>query len=185
MTAQQVKRQAKVELEQQLNSFQVEVQKLLTIQLKKSIVLRPSMTDSLRLFNLRMWSLKYNVPVKYILETLIGYWLSTKNVTRKKPPRGIGVRIPTLVGPTSRKVLESAILRDFPNRENELQARAAIEERFLASEEVMGADGSFRLHDPAKFIKAYMSRIKRAKKGLAALEERMQRRQWRGNPYKA
>jgi hypothetical protein len=141
--------------------------------------------DSLRLFNLKMWCLKYNVTLLWVIQTLTHHWLHAKHVARKNPPKGIGVRIPTLVGPTSRKVIEEALLRDFPDRENEIHLRTLIEEKYLLSEDVMGSDGAFRVNNPTKMLKAYLSRIKRAQTGLEELEKSLSRRQWRGNPYKA
>lgn len=186
MTKSQVQRLAKSNLERQVLEFQVEVQKTLERIFKKPTVFRPGWIDSLRLFNLRMWCLKYNVTLLWVLQTLTHYWLHAKHVARKNPPRGIGVRIPTLVGATSRKVIEEALLRDFPDRENEIHLRTVIEEKYLLSEDVMGSgDGSFRVNNPAEMLKAYKARINRARKGLEELEESLSRRQWRGNPYKA
>lgn len=183
MTAARLQRMAKANLERQVMEFQVEVQKQLSRILKKPVVLRPGWVDSVRLFNLRMLCARYQITLAYALEVLVALWTNAKH-NKGKAPKGFGTRIANLTGPTSRKVLEESMLRDFPNRENESQQRVAIEEMFLLSEEVMGRTGDFRLRDPMRFVSAYKARITRAKKGLAALEESLRSRQWRGNPYR-
>jgi hypothetical protein len=184
MTAARLQRMAKANLERQVMEFQVDVQKQLSRILKKPVVLRPGWVDAVRLFNLRMLCARYQITLAYALEVLVAFWTHAKHNKGKEAPKGFGTRIANLIGPTSRKVLEESILRDFPNRENESQQRVSIEDAFLLSEEVMGPVGDFRLRDPFSFVKAYKSRITQAKKGLEALEESLSSRQWRGNPYR-
>jgi hypothetical protein len=183
MTTQRTVRAARVRLEILVNEFTTEVQQVASAVLSRSIIVRLSWPDQLRLFNMRMWLQVYQVSLHYVLQVLLEYWKNIRRTQQFKQSQGLGIRVATLVGKRSRSVLLAQIIKDFPTGENRLMLRSALESQVAASEEVMGTSGKFNVRDPRRFIIAYRARIKRARKGIEELHTELELRQWRGNPY--
>ena len=121
VSAGRAKRKAKVELDMAVMKFQTHVEKVATQVLDRTVTLRLSRVDQLRLLNLKFWVIEYKVSLRYILSVLLPLWENAKHIQRKKPAYGLGIRVATLIGARSRQLLEEQMQKDFPAGENEFE----------------------------------------------------------------
>ena len=80
--------------------------------------------STLRLLNLKVWSLRYCVPLEFILDTITWIFRRKRVENRKTLVLGLPANLATC--PTARIYLEEAILRAFPNGENYLAAQQPV-----------------------------------------------------------
>lgn len=185
MTQQEAEKRAKARLDVELSRFLIELQSAAQKCLRRKVFfVNLTQGDKLRLFNLRMWTQRYQVSLEYILGILFTVWLSDRFNTNKRQPIGLGVPASRLTGAKSKAILKDAIRRDFPTGENRVLKRSQLEEDTILSDEVMGVTGAFRVTDPMHFVRAYRDRVRRGKQQVAELQETLSRRAWRGNPFR-
>ena len=140
--------------------------------------------DRYRLLVLLAWSRRYQVPIEYVVETLIRFWdRKITHRSRKKVATIIGVRITTLVGAVSQSVLEERIMAEYPKLENESEWKSRARNRMLPP------DGPETETAPTieEFMDSYRSRVER-KRNLLMENKRpgssFTRRPYRNNPWR-
>lgn len=165
------------------------------------VVLRLDRNDRYRLLTLKMWSERYRVPVKYILETLMA-WTETfaRKHFRRTRTEGFGVKVSTLCGKKSEQILETQIAKDFPNGEHKLAFIQVEQTRILEWEvrrleklEQQESDGIqvnghakkslLDYEQPRVFVRHYKKRIQREGQQRAEIVKEMMKRNYRGNPF--
>lgn len=163
-----------------------EVEKWLKIDFKRSFYTQLRDIDKVRIFKLWVWAQRYKVDIRYILRVLVPYW---SNRFKRKGGQGwgLGAKIYTFVGKFSQKILEEAIERDFPNRENYDLARHNRKMELLALD----------IHTPVKsrdvldcqsieeYVRKYKKRINVVRRQLDSADGMASRRlrPYRGNPW--
>src|ERR1022692_1740781 len=96
---------------------------------ERSVRLLLSDQDMWRLMNWKSWSLRYAVPVDFILSTLLNYF---RHVRRKRPGSiSLGISVPSLTGARAQEIIEAAIAASFPNGENFDAQRSEMQDRIL------------------------------------------------------
>ena len=127
--------------------------------------------DKLRLLNLQIWSLRYKVPIEYILRVLLDK-LFVKH--RKQRGRSIGVRITSLTGQKAERFLRDKVCEDFPSGEPLMEWRAAEQQRLGGYKEIR-----MQNTDPVE----YQRQID-AWRRQQLLTASMYRKPWRDNPWR-
>lgn len=146
-------------------------------QLRSEELTKDGKDTATLLLVLRTWVLRYRVPLKWILQTLYRYYEKPISRAGRKPT--MGITIATLCGSASQTIIEEAIMRHFPNGENELDWKHR--QRLLAAPPPPPKQRSDNVR---KFIKDYVSWISSRKKTEEATNMRMKRRPYRGNPWR-
>lgn len=149
--------------------------------LNKQFFGTPSLEDQYRLLTLRMWMIKYRVTLEFILSVLVPFWAGKFQSRKRTNDKALGVRIATLSGSVSEKILQTAIKNTYPNGENEISWRAEAQEEYM---KVSGTLGSVDNH-PENFIEEYVRRCLKVRHQNRKLIEsgRFTRRSYRGNPW--
>jgi len=173
--------------------IRTEVAQYVTQILKKKLFY-VSPVDQMHLLKLQIWSEKYQVPVRYILDVLLEYY--GQWMKRFKSARGLGVKIPTLTGQRSRKILLEKIAQDFPDGENKILYRRARQEEIIQSRLGLDTDEEDDLPterrktvldfaNPRDYAKYYSQSIKATRNQYAKVlgDENNKRRPYRGNPW--
>lgn len=142
-----------------LDQWQITISKELSKIKKVPVHFRLKQIDQLRLMNLKVWSSRYQVPLKIVLQILTDHW------GKYGWGKGslLGVKIATFTGPKSRQIVEDQVLRLFPAKENE--AGYKCEQAILKS----GLLKNTRWPDPVRerpddFVASYKEKIRRARK---------------------
>ena len=68
--------------------------------------------ERLCLLNLRVWSLRYHVPLAFILDTLLGHFSAHRRMTRGAASLGVAVR--ALCGRAAEEHLQEEVARAYP-----------------------------------------------------------------------
>lgn len=97
----------------------------------KKLYQTPTRMDQLRLLNIKAWSIKYMVPVEFIVKTLVDYWSSRVEKRTRKKSLSIGCKIPTFVGKVSEQVLKDTITKTFRNNEHIEEWKSKNQELYL------------------------------------------------------
>lgn len=185
MTKQQAVRAAQAALAYHIDRMSIRVQRIAEQVLERPVVMRLSKENGVRLLALKQWEQELNVPLAYILRVLLLHWRDASHVSRRPmyANTGLGIAVPTLTGPYSRKLVEAAIAQDYPNGEHFNIVRDKIELYALTRVRQAAVHEPFEL-DPAEYIKEYRTRIKNQRKALESITETLSRRAWRGNPFR-
>lgn len=151
--------------------------------------------DELRLLVLQQWETKYQVELDYILECLLPYWHS-KLGRQIRSKNGLGVRVTSLVGKVSEKILKEQIAKDFPNDENREEWKWKRRREIIASRKKANQDEVEDEFQPVKkslldyptvtkFVAAYKKRVKAERKEFdAACNQKKNRmRRYRNSPW--
>ncbi len=140
---------------------------------------RPNAGDAVRLLNLQVWELRYQVDLNFILQTLLGYYHRHRRLSKAYNKTSLGIPVAVLCGDMSQQVLEEAILRAFPEQENRKALRSDLQNQ------ISGRTQVFKLNedDPEKFVSSYSRKIQRAKAEGPIVKPPFIRRTWRGNPW--
>ena len=163
-------------------------------------VLRLKAVDRYRLLTLKIWSERYRVPLKYILQVLMA-WTETfarKHFQRAKNTEGFGVKVSTLCGKRSQEILEDQIRRDFPNSEHKTTFIQREQNRILEWEvrrqDRQDDDGIktpdqirknlFDFPHPKGYVRYYRNRIRRESRQRERIIQELEKRLYRGNPFR-
>jgi hypothetical protein len=159
-----------------------EVAKILTQMGRTYYTLKP--IDEYRLLTLAVWAEKYKVSLEFVVATLVTFW---SRIVRAKARGGIGVKVWTLVGRKSLKVLQEEILKQYPQGENvdewrwqkRLQSVKTFPRGLVRPTTILDTD---KLSD---FCKIYEKRMKRRGHliDLATSDVERRQRPFRGNPW--
>ena len=148
--------------------------------------------DRQRLYQLWIWKEKYKVSIRWILNLLLPiYHKRFARYTMNR--RGLGVRIPTLVGRKSGQIVKENVGKEFPDEENFTQAlqeqQEKIIERRLGSESddgvVVRKKTFFDFPTPEAYARYYSRKMKNRRKELAHVIAQAQKtkKPYRGNPW--
>ena len=77
----------------------------------------------LALINLRVWCVRYAVPLDFILRTLLYRYRTIRTTQRTTTDVHLGIPTAVLCGQRSRNAVEEAVLRTFPADENHRACR--------------------------------------------------------------
>lgn len=124
--------------------------------------------DRLRLVNLSVWSRRYCVSLEFTLEVLLRYFHNVRTVNGRLT---LGIAASSLTGPRARKVLQEAIHRTYPNREN---YRAA------AQSPPPPPISHLAYNTPEEFVHAYGEAMHRRRQKASVTETASSRRRFRG-----
>ena len=134
-------------------------------------------TNQLRLMNLQVWCLRYNVSPEFVLRYLLSYFSKARRSWTHG--QAFGVKVEALTGTASRAALEDMVHRTFPYSENHLIAKQSLLEQCQRGE-------SLPLHHLNYFTEEEMSQAYQhimQRRRLSRLRPTTFRRPWRGNPF--
>lgn len=161
-----------------LIKFQRELTKVLAELdggLEENCYLKFNRENWVRLLNLKVWSRRYKVPIRLILEILLkGYYHNVRRYKQKAITIGLSPAV--LTGPTSQRTLELEIRKRFPNRENEMSWNSNQVSKILA----MVSTG--KPLSPETLLEDYHRHIQYKRELLISGTKEFQR-PWRGNPF--
>ncbi|MGI4811790.1 MAG: hypothetical protein ACRYGG_00390 [Janthinobacterium lividum] len=149
--------------------------------------------DKVRLLKLKMWSVRYKVSIKYILEKLIPHFEKYGNKSRGKAgtSKGLGTTIPILTGPSAEALLVENIKRDYPDNENVLSWRQRTQLEFIGLVQVDEDElvtkqpkGILQYNSVSDYRKAYEARIQRTRKTEEKIVKSISRQPFRNNPWR-
>lgn len=132
--------------------------------------------DRLRLLTLKVWMLRYKVPLTWILETLLQHY--SKFIRRRRTGSTLGVRVATLVSQSSKQVLEEEILKQFPCGENISRWKTAQQRQQLHQ------NGICRMQDPMTFASDYGHWLEQARRDHERATDKFSVRPYRDNPWR-
>lgn len=184
MTKQQAVRTARAALDYHIDRMSIRVQRIAEQVLGRPVVMRLSRQNGIRLLVFKQWEQELNVPLRYILSVLLPHWRDAGHIVRRPTyeHKGLGVSAATLTGQYSRKLVEAAILQDYPNGEHFNIVRDRIESYALTRCRQRAVE--FTELDPEAFIKEYSARLRKQRQALDKIENILSRRAWRGNPFR-
>jgi len=170
----QVRRKVRVQLERECYIWQHIVEAELSRVVGRTIRMRLTRLDQQRLLTLRAWATRYKVSLHFILSLLLSFWL--KKGFKNRTDSYLGVRISSLTGKRSKRLLEDEVLKQFPNNEH---IAAWKSERLL---ELCFAPFSMAVtSNPEQFGEAYVEAIKK-RQAEAEPRQKWLRRPFRDNP---
>lgn len=172
-------------------SFQTNVQDTLSAIRNTRSFLYLKEPDRYRLLILKTWTDRYNVSLRYILETILPFWESfIQKRSKRLKGRGLNVRVSTLTGKKSEDILREQIKKDFPNDANKIirinQERQRIISRahYLENKRKGISDIEYpRFRSVERYIRNYRYRIRKESKYRMKLEASFQERPYRTNPF--
>lgn len=153
--------------------------------------------DEIRLLKLQQMHQKYKVSIRYILNAVLPYW-HKKFARVLRHNRGIGVKIATLTGTVSTKILKAEIANDFPDNEHVAEwrwqkRRHVLDKRkqfnedefYQSSREHAMKKGPLDYETVEEFVRKYKARIvdEREELDKAMSDKSNRRRHYRDNPW--
>lgn len=139
-----------------------------------------SKEDELRCLRLVQWEEKYRVPLEAILKLLVPIW---KKKFSRFGSRGLGVKIPTLVGAKSEAILKQTIAELYPDGENIRQWQAREQQRQWGIHQDGIRNKENWSISIAHAVRDYRRRLERERERRKDFEQRAQLRPYRGNPW--
>jgi hypothetical protein len=136
-------------------------------------------TDQLRLYNLASWEENYTVELSYIIATLLEYYTRVRrgaNLTASS--RGLGIRVATLVGETSRKVIEQAVQKEYPQYEN---VSGKWHQKIAEELSTPVLAKRYDVEDASKFVASYQQRLRKSRSAFDAVIKDLRSKKFRGN----
>ena len=130
-----------------------------------------------RLLTLKVWTVRYNVGLEFILEFLLRLYADVRKRHQIKHQVTLGIPLILLTGPASRMALEGYIKRLYPAGENLRDAAQQLRQRIL---DVGTPSRVGYMLDSINMAQHYQKVI------LARRREAVEptfRRPWRGNPF--
>lgn len=131
-------------------------------------------TDQMRLLNLFTWSERFHIPTREVLMFLLSMWKGKFG----RNQRGLGVRLSTLLGPASYAALKGWVAQRYPNGENVTTWKAEARLRITATFTGERAD-----EDVSQYVEAYQATIQRTRNSAVRVSKKLQRRNFRDNPF--
>lgn len=185
MTKQQAVRAAQAALDYHIDRISIRVQRIAEQVLGRPVVMRQTKVNGIRLVAFKQWEQELNVPLRYILGVLLPHWRDAGHIGRRPTyeHKGLGVSVSTLTGKYSRKLVEAAILQDYPNGEHFDIVRERIELYALTRCRQYAVRTASEI-DSEDYVKEYRSRLKKQRQALENIESILSRRAWRGNPFR-
>jgi hypothetical protein len=146
-------------------------------------ICRLSFLNQFRLLNLRVFSLKYHVPMRYVVHTLLRYFKKVRGPNPKGLPK---VSIAALTGDRAEEIIKARIAEDFPDNEHEHAWKSEESNRLLqiVFKDEHPDDLHVRVKTPDQFVQDYRRRIMKQRRERTAMRDRLARRPWRGNPWR-
>lgn len=132
--------------------------------------------DRYRLLTLKVWTLRYQISLTFVLEVLQQcYQNCIRGIATKAY---LGIRVTTLCSRRSQEMLEVEILKQFPHHENEQLWKAQKQKQMTPRSQSPPPD------DLMTYDTAYQTWLdnQRRKQNKTALI--LSRRPWRGNPWR-
>lgn len=172
------------------SSWELEVDAELRKQFGKQLWVRKS-DDRLRLLKLRVWSLRYHVPLQYILAVLVPHFekLASRQYIRKRAgsSKGLGFPITVLCGDVAHEFLQERIAKDFPSKENtqtwiEGHKQLCLEKTEM-DEVVAKPRAVLAYRSVGDFVKSYGRGIDRTRRDADRAERKLRKQPWRTNPF--
>ncbi len=129
--------------------------------------LKVNQATSIGLLTLKVWEIRYHVPLSFILKTLL------KRFTLDRVPGTLGTPWGQLTGVVARDTIEQAIRYRFPGGENIKASRDELKQQLIQFQHT----GSFRrIEGYANAMSTIRQHRREAKKKFP--------RPWRNNPWK-
>ena len=147
----------------------------------------------LRLTRLRVWSIRYRVPIGEILDLVMP--ILRARIHRQNAKYGLGVSIPALTGNGAEEILRKELHKRYPDGEQYKIWKEQTQEHQLAVEEKDEADGLTLRSSGVKsvgeaasishYLDSYRQRVLGRRKQLRkALDSKWRsRKAYRGNPW--
>ena len=142
--------------------------------------------DFYRLYNVWIWSERYKLSIRQILQVLVPYW-SKRFKRRKGKAWGLGVKLHTFAGKHSQRKLEEYVAEAFPTGENFALAKQKRKFKLLglAQRELVKSRSIVECKTIEEFVRKYGRRVGARRKELDKAEQQQsrKRRPYRGNPW--
>src|SRR6266404_7346656 len=152
------------ELDTLSNKFMERCRQELTKIRKEEVRLFLTTNDKYKLLILRSWEIKYQVPLSYILKTLVPFWEQfIFRRSRKMKQRGFNVKISTLTGKKSEQILIQMITKDF-NGKNKILFISSEQDRILNKYTKVSDDIKVKtpkVTSVRKYVKSYKYNIQK------------------------
>lgn len=161
---------------------------------KEDVHLFLTQKDRYRLLILRSWEIKYRIPLRYILSTVLPIWEAfVKRRSKKMKSQGLNVRVSTLTGKKSEQYLVERINKDFPGELNKIMYISSERERIF-NKTLHQVDDGIKVKSNIKdlqdfisttrYVKYYRKERKKENKRRDTIQEEFEERPYRGNPFK-
>jgi hypothetical protein len=182
------------DLDQISNSFQNTVQDTLSVIRNTRSFLYLKQPDRYRLLILKSWIDRYNVSLRYILETVLPFW---ESFVQKRSPRlkgrGLNVRVSTLTGKKSESILQEQIKKDFPNGANYVISNNQERERIISRSHYLDSrhrdldnrvdNRRTKIGSLERLVRHYRYTTRKESKYRMKLSDKFQERPYRTNPF--
>lgn len=149
--------------------------------IRKDVYFAPTERDAFRLLNWKVWTLRYHVSLPFILNTLLPVFQRFRKKQSFARKKTLGVTVAALTGPRAQQILEQAVLREFPNGENELMERSNLQMRMLG---FPTANTASHQNGELQYLRDYAAESQKRRRAWADAQRLYRRRPWRGNPWR-
>ena len=172
-----------------------EVEKWLLDHDKIEVWLKLKPEDQARLLRLRVWSLRFGVPVSEIMDIVVPPLRAAMDLKRYRKRYGIGFPVSILCGRTAEKILTTIIGRRYPNGEQHAALREFLREQQLDAERLEELDGLTPKQNPVQsllsaesltdYVESYAREVMsvRARNRTEGSAKWRRRKRYRGNPW--
>lgn len=185
-----------------VSSHMERVQTIVSELRKEKIKLWLTKADQYKLLTLGVWEKKYKVPLRFIIFQLLPFWEEfVQRRSRKMKKAGLNVRVSTLVGKKSEKVLQDIINKAYPDRENvdywiSLRREEILRTRLnrqSKSDGVHSKDDASDLNTPktlinfstpAQYLKYYKKQLKIEQQLRNGIEKELKKYTFIDNPFR-
>lgn len=147
-----------------------------------------SSIDRVRLLRLKLWSLRYHLPVEEILDILLP--ILRAQVAKPKKRIMLGIRVPALVGDGALEILKREIDKRYPGHEHLALWRDAERQKQLRrecrEEGVPTVEKALLMEEYPTlraYCDAYRAKIGRVRREEEVNQSRRSRRNYRWNPW--
>lgn len=185
-----------------VSSHMERVQTIVSELRKEKIKLWLTKADQYKLLTLGVWEKKYKVPLRFIIFQLLPFWEEfVQRRSRKMKKAGLNVRVSTLIGKKSEKVLQDIINKTYPDRENvdywiSLRREEILRTRLnrqSKSDGVHSKDDASDLNTPktlinfstpAQYLKYYKKQLKLEQQLRNGIEKELKKYTFIDNPFR-
>ncbi len=165
------------QLKYQAMAWEVRVQACLRKIRHRDVWLKLDTTAQIRLLNLKVWTLRYNVSLEFILTTLIRYY--QKHNPSARTSSALGFSPAQLCGRASEEIVREAVKEQMPD--NASKARADLRHKMVGAIRPIPAP---KADDNLDTYCQHYQRWCEKRRSKAERAADKFRRPWRGNPWR-